>query len=327
MLNSIKRLLTYRAPNYINYPLAALCFIFAGYLIWRDFIQEKGPTPPIVDPVFYADGSVEYTLINRPNKNLKNPTKLSKWVLRFNDLIECRKVGSHGVCENYKSKVILPRFRKDPTRAVMYWNLTVRDFSFVGYLDNEEENFLKETMWVSPSERFEPLFKKRPEGYTKYLTGLNKRQSLEEGFGRLGGWNPCKVAKKLTQKFHILRQPTSQEIIEESYRALGSAGSQSVNDCRYVRHDNKRFNKDGFRLVRDDGRQIAIGDCSKFNPNKQKKTTSCSFRVWLPYERLVSVKFDRQHVAKFPEIYENLVQFFKDATVVEKSENLNWKAN
>lgn len=310
MLNSIKRLLTYRAPNYINYPLAALCFIFAGYLIWRDFIQEKDPTLPIVDPVFYADGSVEFTIIDRPAKGSKREG--GSWVLRFDDLIECKEAGPDGICEEFKSNYSVPSFDDPLIIKDLALRLQIDEFVFL----KKKEIDRYQNILIFARSHYRPLFKKLFERSARGRTGLNKRRSNEFGFGKIGGWDACKHEREIATNFYQLRHPTKEEV---------STGSYAPNADDLNRFYQARGGYNGYRLVNTQGRQIANGSCVDLQRSETNPFIPCTFSAWIPQERRIALAFERQHLEKFPEIYQNLVEFFNDATVVGKSKNLNWR--
>ena len=290
-------LFTGRLPAYIRYPGAAICFSMAGYMLWTGDIFKKRN-----EPVYYADGSVEYTLVDRPvdrDLPVKRHREGGSWVLRFPNLIECRQEKSDGTCDNFAHKRDLPNFKSTRYGESLRWKIKPDDFSF---LDKAEDRDQRELIKVNPDTFFFPLFE--------------RKSKIETGFGKIGGWDACKHAKEISPNFYQLRQATEEEI------AAGSDAPSliGINECY-----PSREGYNGYRLVNSDGRRIAHGRCSAKVRTEARSYALCSFDIWVPQERRVGVRFERQHLEKFPEIYQYLVQFFNDVTVVEKSENLNWR--
>ena len=311
--STIKWLFTGRLPAYIRYPGAAICFSMAGYTLWTGDIFKKRN-----EPVYYADGSVEYTLVDRPVSRdlpVNRHREGGSWVLRFPNLIECRQEKSGGTCDNFAHKRHLPIFKSTPYGESLRWKIKSDDFSF---FDKAEESDRLEYIDVNPHTFFFPLFERKSELEIKRLKSLrlDKRRSKERGFGKIGGWDACKHAKEISPNFYQLRQATEEEI------AAGSDAPSliGINECY-----PSREGYNGYRLVNSDGRRIAHGNCYAKVRTEARSYALCLFDIWVPQERRVGLSFDRQHLEKFPEIYKYLVQFFNDVTVVDKSENLNWR--
>lgn len=293
-------LYSFTFPMILRLPLAAVAFTMAGYIFWRDFIQEKGPDPAIVDPVYYADGSGEYTLFDRPGPDSKVEREAGSWVLRFSDLINCQQTLPNGQCGEYKEKRLLPNFFKGPASAVMSLRFDITDFSIA---KEHEWDYRPNILRISLTGRYKSLFRGIPG------------HSREFGFGRLG-WDDCMPLKEIAPNFYQLRHATDAE---KAAAFKGKNYSKRINCGRVSKERNT------YRLVNAEGRQIARGVCSKKARTEDRKVVSCSFSAWIPQERMITLNFDRGFIHNFPEIYNKTVQLLSDATVLEKSTSIKWR--
>ena len=269
----------------LRLPLAAVAFAMAGYIFWRDHIQEKGPNPAIVDPVYYADGSVEYTLFDRPGPDVKRDG--GSWVLRFPDLTNCKQAMPDGQCGEYKEKRLLPSFFKGSASASMIFRVDIKDFSIA---KEHEWDYRPNILQIGLRGHYRHLFRPR--------------------------WDDCMPLKEIAPNFYQLRHATDAE------KAAAFKGKHYSKRINCSRVSEKRV---VYRLVNAEGRQIANGSCSKKARTKDRKIVSCSFSAWIPQGRLITLKFDRGFIHNFPEIYNKTVQFLSDATVLEKSTSIKWR--
>ena len=262
-------------------------------------------------PVIYADGTVEYTLVDPVSQNRKPKSELNSWVFRFLDVVECIQPGQGLLCKESKQKRHPPKFlgKKNPNRTLQFY-LNIEDY-LLTKIDEPVNSSTSALVTILGIPR--PLYKKR-------LNGKYNGQIEEYGFGVPVERDGCKISTEVAPNFFLLRHLKESELPD--YLAKFPNGRMR---CLRL---SERGRQNAYRLINSSGYQVAKGTCQHTHFNSRSTSPLvCSITLWFPQGLTGLITFEAKHLKKFPEIYRSVVEFFNEATVVEKSENLNWKAN
>ncbi len=265
-----------------------------------------------VYPIVYADGSVEYALIRRQTyESVQDDTGriLSQkivdrhWILRFPGLVSCFETDGEGRCETYEAKRQLPELdygKLPPKNAGLDFELKLPDLTF---LQIGDDPFGSDVMGVGVNYVHTRYRSKSPGGnWSGFVGTLGSNYEIR-----------CKKDRKIAKGVFKLRDNTQEEKakIPKQYSYLrnddcGPAGFTKT--IQYAFYDEANNFRGG-------------GSCD------DKLVANCRFTVWLPQNRQAQIWFKIKHLKNLAKIYNDLISFFNQATVVEKSKNLYWGAS
>lgn len=290
-----------------------------------------------IPPVFYDDGSAEYSLVANgsfPKEIYGNVDDeySQTWVLRFENVIECKSITTSPKCKNYTTKFILPR------------NMSLTPYS--GISTNDGINFFlyypNLNLVLNENDDY-PSIIKNNDILSIHLSSKNKPYKSPEGryrksyytysYLRLKEFNErCKVDYEFSKNLFKVRNLTESE---QQNQAIGNTNKNTLkcifgNDKTVVLKNSSgdvltRIGNGGIRVTDryfyfdETKTPLSDGTCAL-----NGKTYICNFNFWLPQSRIARIQFHGKWLNDFDRFYKDIVKFFDASTVVEKSKNLTW---
>jgi len=296
----LKRLYQILGPKLTTQILGLIAVVWGIYNI-SDDLAWLFEGPKSLPPVFYADGSVKYTLIDSNIRTIEESDPNNKWrtiykdydqhwILRFPDFIECEEENRDGTCDEYQSKIFPPVYSAEANDLWIFLKAPELEF-----LPKDGDRFGDETVTV--------IFRANYEDYDSYSSTHFRNNEIQ-----------CRKDVEILPGFFKLRDMNEEERKEvpEEYSSFNDSYCLSQNNPKrntgtgLIDGSGNRLNfsisgssrVDRFALY-DGNRPIGEGSCilsADGSPN------NCSFHFWLPQERRVSVQFKSNYTTEINSI-------------------------
>lgn len=309
---SLKTYYRILGPKLIARMLGVIVVVWGIYKVSDDWVWLfEGPKS--LPPVFYADGSVKYTLIDsiigreEPDPDNKGRTVYKHydqhWILRFPDFIECEEENRDGTCDEYQSKIFPPVYSAEANNLWIFLKAPELEF-----LPKDGDRFGDETVTV--------IFRANYEDYESYSKTHFRNNEIE-----------CRKDVEILPGFFKLRDMTEDERKEvpEEYSSFSNSYCLSQNNPKrntgtgLIDGSGNRLNfsisgssrVDRFALY-DDDRSIGEGRCllsADGSPN------NCRFNFWLPQERRVSATFKSNYTSEIIQIYRKISTYVDQVSI------------
>lgn len=274
--------------------LTAAAILAGGAWIFADRLSAPG----FEGPVAYADGSVEYALIDRLVYKRGAPDGYyEKWVLRFPGLVECKSASGNGRCSYYEPRRILPEAPDEKNRELRL-RLYLPSLDFVDPNEKVERRNVVDLRIDNSSKKF------------KEDVAPGHLESSFRGSFRRSYEIKCVKNLEIVPGLFELREPTP----EERSRKPGDYKKVSGQKC----NPGSAFPVTYYSLYSDDGEPRGGGKCVKGDD------LNCAFTIWLPQGRTAGLSFSDKHLRDIPEIYKKIAEKLIQATDKKLSKNLSW---
>ena len=277
--------------------IAALLFVATGLVACSDEYHGERE--------INQDGSITYVLKSSSAIEGEHNYYYGKLVLNFPDLIKCSFKLFDKICLRRTNEQIVPSIYKSPLtkHEELIFALNYPDMELP--IVNDKERWPREVT-IRVSSLYEPYKVKR---WYKYYAGIKSKS--QGGFGALHRVErefKCSKITNISEDFVALSKLTPEAII-------ATKDNPKDTNCTIYRPPRKHTHF----LFREDSKSspLAKGTCR----DRGSKYDRCEFDIWLPQERIANVKFYKQHLKEFPEIYKKIVHYLADKTVIEKSFN------
>ncbi|MCP4103084.1 MAG: hypothetical protein GY750_16945 [Lentisphaerae bacterium] len=251
------------------------------------------------------DGSITYILKSSNVIEGKYNYYYGKLTFNFSGMIQCSLNLFSKVCLRHTNKQVTPAIYKSRLKAYEELIL-VLNFPSMELPAVKDKSKWPRKVTIKISSLYEPYRLKR---WYRVQPGIKVMSN--GGFGATHKMEKelrCRKIAEISPKFIVLRKP-SQEAI------LATENNPKETNCTIYRPPRKHTHflfKDRAML-----NPLAKGNCQ----DSDSKYDECEFDVWLPQQRIANVKFYKQHLKKFPKMYEQIVSYLTDKIVEEASFN------
>jgi len=271
-----------------------LVAIAISYALW---VFNK---PLRYDSITYDDGTVEYRLIDGGKDITRGNADDQHWVLRFPKGL--RVESFEEMILRTRKRDLLPINGRSGYNISLDFMIRLPDFTDVtGEYPSLKDDTLKVDLRYQYKEYGSGSYQKRGNSFS---SRHDQNTNLE-----------CRKDKEILPGLFQLREPTEAEhqLIREEY------GSEA-----------RRFFTDGCRLDDPKDKKYSVYDVSEGpsgmgNCRRYKASSEwgdCSFRFWLPQNRMAVYHFSEEYLTQIHVIHTYVVDLLTEATDREKSINM-----
>ena len=300
--------------------LGMMIVVWGVYKISDDWLCVFSD-PKSLPPIVYADGAINYTLIDsniliQKSGSEKYSPEVRKyysqhWVLNFPNIVKCIDASTHGTCDEYKLIYHEPVYNTEANNLLVYLKIP-------------ETNLLKVEADRRHDDVLHLFLNGKYQDYDSYSNIHYSRNEIE-----------CRKDIEIVPGLFKLRDMTEDErkLVPKQYSSfknnfclpqnrphINETGLINDSDSKTFFNIGKPPSVDRFLLY--DG-NISIGD-GRCRISKNGNPANCTFTIWLPKERYALLQFTNTHLEQLPLIYKKIVKLINHATVkIEWREKVN----